>query len=260
MTTPAQSNGEMLIKALLRYPVKSFSGQNLETVEAKPNQCFPYDRAYAIANGPTQFNPASPTHLPKINFLNLMRHERLALLNIEFDEETETLTILREGRQVAKGNLKESIGRNMIEQFIAGFMHQELKGPPRLQSAPNHHFADCAAPMVHIINLQSVTALEHLMNEQIDPLRFRANIWLEGTEPWYEKQWIGKTLKIGEVEIEIVDMTSRCAAINVDLKTAKRGRSVSATLLQHFQSENFGVYGVITKGGTLKVNDTASIL
>ena len=40
----------------------------------------PFDRAYAIENGPGRFDPANPKHLPKINFLMLMRNERLASL------------------------------------------------------------------------------------------------------------------------------------------------------------------------------------
>ena len=99
-----------------------------------------------------------------------------------------------------------------------------------------------------------------ILNDKVDLKRFRSNIVLETTTPWMEKQWVGKIIKIGEVEIEIIDETSRCAAINVDLETGQRGRSIPATLTQHFNNENFGVYGKIIKGGELKVNDTALIL
>lgn len=260
MISPASPNdNNMKVASLWRYPVKGLSPEQLTSVNVLENQCFPYDRAYAIENGPSRFNAKDPKFLPKINFLALMRHERLALLNTEFDEETETLTIYREGRQVAKGVLSSSIGRNMIEQFLAAFMSEELKGPPKLRSAPNHHFADSPDPYVHIINAASVSALEVILNETIDPARFRANLILDGALPWAEKQWQGKVIKIGDAEIEIVAETSRCAAINVDLKTGKRGRSVPATLTQHFSNENFGIYGKVIKGGRLSLNDTAII-
>ncbi|MBO6548218.1 MAG: MOSC domain-containing protein [Rhizobiales bacterium] len=251
---------QISVHSLHRYPVKGLSAEDLDTVTVETGQCFPYDRAYAIENGPSRFNAKDPKFLPKINFLALMKHERLARLDTKFEAETETLTIFREGRQVAKGNLSTSIGRNMIEQFIAAFMKEELKGPPKLQSAPNHHFADCPEPLVHIITTASAKALEVILNDKVDLKRFRSNIVLETTTPWMEKQWVGKIIKIGEVEIEIIDETSRCAAINVDLETGQRGRSIPATLTQHFNNENFGVYGKIIKGGELKVNDTALIL
>ncbi len=250
---------QISVHSLHRYPVKGLSAEDLDTVTVETGQCFPFDRAYAIENGPSRFNAKEPKFLPKINFLALMKHERLARLETKFEAETQTLTIFREGRQVAKGNLSTSIGRNMLEQFIAAFMREELKGPPKLQSAPNHHFADCPDPLVHIITTASAKALEVILNDKVDLRRFRANIVLETTTPWVEKQWIGKTLKIGDVEIEIIDETSRCAAINIDLETGKRGRSIPATLTQHFNNENFGVYGKIIKGGQLKEKDIVSI-
>ena len=91
----------------------------------------PFDRAYAIENGPGRFDPQNPAHLPKINFLMLMRNERLATLQTRFDDATETLTMLRDGKQVARGDLTTPIGRKMIEQFLAAYMQDELRGAPR---------------------------------------------------------------------------------------------------------------------------------
>ena len=45
-----------------------------------PGETLPFDRAYAIENGPGRFDPQAPRHLPKIKFLMLMRDERLATL------------------------------------------------------------------------------------------------------------------------------------------------------------------------------------
>jgi len=240
------------VSALWRFPVKGLPGQEITSVTVMNGGCFPFDRIYAIENGPSQFDKTAATHLQKTHFLNLMRDERLALLSITFDEETHDLSILRQGRRVTIGNLKTSIGCNMIEQFIAAFMSQELKGPPRIQHADNHHFTDQAEPLVHIINLASVTALGHMMNEPIPPTRFRANIHIEGLEPWVEKNWVGNVIKFDDVEIEIMSETSRCAAINVDLETAKRGRSLPAALNQQFGHDSFGLYGRIIKGGDIK--------
>ena len=37
----------------------------------------------------------------------------------------------RNGKQVARGDLNTPIGRQLIEQFIAGFMGSDLRGSPR---------------------------------------------------------------------------------------------------------------------------------
>ena len=248
------------VEALIRYPVKGLTGQKIDHVDVEPHHCFAHDRAFAIENGPAGFNEKDPKHFDKVNFLTLMRHERLALLDTEFDEETNNLTIKRQGRQLARGDLGTSIGRNMIEQFIAAFMSEELKGPPRILHAEDHHFTDTQEPLIHIINLQSVEALSKLVNLELTPERFRANIHLTGLEPWAERSWLDKSILIGEVEIKPVAETSRCAAVNVDLETAKRGKSLPATLAQHFGDNTFGIYGEIVKGGHLSVGDHAEII
>ena len=93
------------LKALYRYPVKGLTPERLERVSVGAGETLPFDRAYAIENGPGRFDPDAPRHLPKINFLMLMRDERLATLRSQFDDATETLTILRDGKQVARGQL-----------------------------------------------------------------------------------------------------------------------------------------------------------
>ena len=87
------------ITALYRYPVKGLSPEALQQVNLAEGATMPFDRAYAIENGPSRFVAEEPKHLPKIAFLMLMRDERLATLQTQFDDATQTLTIKRDGRQ-----------------------------------------------------------------------------------------------------------------------------------------------------------------
>ncbi|HKD56137.1 MAG TPA: MOSC N-terminal beta barrel domain-containing protein, partial [Hyphomicrobiaceae bacterium] len=116
----------MHLANLYRYPVKGLTPEPLERAILVAGETLPCDRAWAIENGPGRFDPSQPRHLPKINFLMLMRDERLATLRSNFDDATETLTILRDGKQVARGKLTTPLGRQLIEQFIAAYMKAEL--------------------------------------------------------------------------------------------------------------------------------------
>ena len=78
------------ISALYRYPVKGLSPEKLDRVELTPGGTMPWDRAFAIENGTADFDPAHPKHFPKIKFLMLMRHERLAALNTRFEDASGT--------------------------------------------------------------------------------------------------------------------------------------------------------------------------
>jgi uncharacterized protein YcbX len=255
MTAPAKPT----VTALYRYAVKGLSPEALPSVTLEAGGLMPFDRAYAIENGPGRFDPESPRHLPKITFLMLMRDERLATLATTFDDATETLTITRAGKQVARGQLSTPLGRKMIEQFFAAYMKSELRGAPKVVSAPGHSFSDVAMKCLHIVNLASVRDLERIAGRPVDPLRFRANVYIDGLEPWAERGWLGRDVTLGGVRCAVVDGTVRCEATNVDPKLGARDMAIPSLLQRTWGHSDFGVYAKIATGGTLAVGDAVAV-
>jgi uncharacterized protein YcbX len=247
------------VAALYRYPVKGMTPEAMARAALEPGGTMPFDRAYAIENGPGRFDPDSPRHLPKINFLMLMRNERLASLEARFDEATETLTILRAGRQVARGQLSNPLGRRLVEQFIAAYMSTALRGAPKIVSAPGHSFSDVAVKCLHVINLASVRELERVAGRCIDPLRFRANVHLDGFAPFDEIGWVGRTLRLGGVETRVLDRTIRCEATDVDPATAARDMAIPALLQRTWGRSDLGVYTEVVTAGTIEIASPASV-
>lgn len=247
------------ITALYRYPVKGLTPEKLERVTLTPGATLPFDRAYAIENGPGRFDPAAPRHLPKICFLMLMRDERLASLDARFDDATETLTVLRDGRQVARGDLKTPIGRQMIEQFVAAYMKASLRGAPKIQQAPGHSFSDVSAKCLHIVNLASVRELARAVGREVDPLRFRANIYLDGLAPWEEFRWLDRDIRIGGAMLRVFARTKRCDATNVDPVTAQRDMAIPATLTRTYGHSDFGIYAKVITGGEIAMHDQVQL-
>ena len=243
------------LAAIYRYPVKGLSPQRLDRVALQVGETLPYDRAWAIENGPGRFDEQAPKYLPKISFLMLMRNERLASLETEFDEETEVLTVRRAGRQVARGQLGTTLGRRMLEQFFAAYMKDSLRGAPRILHASGHSFSDVAAKCVHIVNLATVAEVERAAGREIDPLRFRANLYLDGVPAWTEFKWIGKVLQIGSVSLKVFDRTTRCDATNVDPKTGARDMAIPATLQRRWSHSDFGVYAKVVTDGEIADGD-----
>ena len=247
---------ESRIVALQRYPMKGMTADVLERVAVTAGETLPFDRAYAIENGAGRFDPDEPRHLPKINFLMLMRNERLASLDARFDDETRTLTIFRAGRQVARGNLEAPLGRQLIEQFLAAYLKQDLRGAPKIVSATGHSFSDVAVKCLHVINLASVRELERIAGRPIDPLRFRANVHIDGVAAFAETAWVGKTLKLGGVTTNVVERTVRCDATNVDPSTAQRDMAVPALLQRTWGRTDFGIYCTVIEGGEMALGDS----
>ena len=183
------------LHGIYRFPVKGLSPEPLPRVALAPGQTVPGDRLYAIENGPSGFDPAAPKHQPKMRYLMLMRNERLATLRTRFDDESHTLTVDYDGREAARGDLRTAEGRAAIERFFASFSADELRGPPKVLHAPGFSFSDVAAKVVSIINLASVADLENYVGAPIDPLRFRANLYVTGWPAWQELDMVGRRLR-----------------------------------------------------------------
>jgi len=243
------------VRGLYRYPVKGLSPEPMQRMELLTGETARFDRAYAIENGPGRFDPENPQHLPKVNFLMLMRDERLATLSSRFDEVTHMLTILRDGKQVARGQLTTALGRKMIEQFLGAYMQAELRGAPRIVYADGHSFSNVAAKCLHIVNLASVRELERAVGCPINPLRFRPNVVVDGPGAWAEFDWIGNRIAFGDVELEVLKRTERCAATDVDPETGRRDTAIPAVLQRTWGHMDFGVYARIARGGTVSVGD-----
>ncbi len=249
------------IADIYRYPVKGLSGELLERVSITEGDCLPFDRAWAIEAGSRKFDPQRPSYLPKANFLMLLRDEKLAALETQFDEETRVLTVLRDGKQVARGNLDEKLGRQLLEQFFAAYAQDSLHGAaPRIVSAAGHSFSDVPAKWVSIINLATLRDIERVARKPVHPLRFRGNIYLEGLEPWEEFGWIGRTLNVGgQPLLGVMDRIKRCAAINVDPETGARDMNIPRVLDIGFSHQDCGIYARAIADGVIAESDTVEL-
>jgi len=248
------------LAALYRYPVKSLSAQKLERVDATADRPLPHDRRYAIAHGASRYDAAEPQWQPKASFLALVRNARLAKLTTHYEEETETLAIERDGREVVRASLADLAGRAVIEQFLAAFMGEEARGRANIAGGPpNIWFSDVPDPYVSIIGLPSIRDLERVTQAPVDPVRFRANLYLEGSAPWQEFRWIGKEITIGNVRFKVEERIGRCAATEVNPQTGARDLSVLAALRGGFAHTDMGVYARPVSDGSLSLGDAIEV-
>ncbi len=146
----------------------------------------------------------------------------------------------------------------MIEQFLAAYMQAELRGAPKIVFAEGHSFSDVAAKCLHIVNLETLRELERAVGLPLNPLRFRPNLVIEGLGAWGEFDWIGKTISVGDAELEIVKRTERCAATDVDPDTGRRDTAIPAVLQRTWGHTDFGVYARIARGGTIALGDAVA--
>ncbi len=244
-----------IIEAIYRYPVKGLSPQPLARVPLSVGGTLPADRLYAIENGPTGFDPAHPAYFPKQRFLMLMRNERLAALETDYEDASHTLTVRRGGVEAARGDLRTAEGRAAIEDFFARYCADELRGPARVLYGDGHSFSDVAQKVVSIINLGSVAAVENAVGAPVNPLRFRGNLYVRGWPAWHEFDLIGSELAVGGVRLKVVKRIVRCAATDVDPDTGMRDLTIPATLQRAFGHGDCGIYAAVVEAGEIAVGN-----
>jgi uncharacterized protein YcbX len=246
------------IASLQRYPVKGLSPETLASATLAKGGYFPGDRLFAIENGPAGFDPENPAHQPKIKFLMLMRNESLARLRTRYVDSITTLFIEESGREVARGDLSTREGRLAIEAFFRRFMPSELRGPPKVLTAPEgFRFTDSRRGYVSLINLASARELENAVGAPVDPLRFRGNIHIEGLAPWAEFELVGKVLTTASgVRLKVTKRIERCAATNVDPSTGIRDLQIPKSLMEAYGHFDCGIYAEVLSGGSIAAGES----
>ncbi|NQV57188.1 MAG: MOSC domain-containing protein [Rhodospirillales bacterium] len=246
------------VRSIYRYPFKGLSPEPLDAVRLEVGECLPGDRSYALARPDASFDAANPSHLPKTNFLMLMRDEALAGLDAAFEEDGRILTIKQDGETQIAGCVENPSDRDGIEEYFSRYLGANDGRNPRLVSAAGHSFSDKPAKVVSIINLASVAALSEIMGKEINPLRFRANIYIEDMQAFGEFEWVGTEIGVGECRFEIIEPIRRCAAVDVDPITARRDTNIPKVLAGAYGHVNMGVYGRVTTAGKILPGDKIS--
>ena len=247
--------------AIYRYPVKGLSAERMDRVALVPGECLPHDRRFAVALGSTRFDPQHPEWLPKIRFVMLMRDEKLARLRTRFDAGNGLLAITENSRDMLRAAITEPDGRRQVAEFLADFLG-DVDGPLRVVEAPGHAFADARRKpnattdkYVSLINHASIAALQAAMGVPVDPLRFRANVYLEGAPAWSEHNWVGSEVTLGAARLRVISPITRCAATQVNPVTAERDLDIVAALERAFGHINMGVYAEVVAGGKISLGD-----
>lgn len=121
---------------------------------------------------------------------------------------------------------------------------------------------------VHLVTEASLAELNRLIAargtpaEAVRMAQMRPNIVLDGSEPWAEDSWVGRTVRIGTVPFRVVRRTERCVVATVDQKTGIKGREPLRVLARHRNIDQellFGVHLIPDGPGGLRVGDEVSL-
>lgn len=247
------------LDSIWRYPVKGLPGQMLDAVTLAPGRPLPHDRRFAVAQGDADFGGMRPGWIRRSNFLQVANNAPLVRLKVEHRPEDAHLAFTGEGVSFGGDLTDAAEGEELADVLSAVVGGDALRGAPRLVEIPpdlppgsdGQSFADTAPPHVSIINLASVRDLGRRMGADLDARRFRGNLLIEA-EPWAEFDWLGRTLVIGDVRLEVTKRIERCAATTVNPATGERDQQVPLALRRNFGHADCGMYAIVRSDGTVR--------
>ena len=249
----------MQILELWRFPIKGFGGSQVGTITLAADGYFPYDRHFAISTGGQKVASAkSGAWFPKAHFLQLMSHESLAEYKCRYlnDGAKPVLELYHYGRCCISINPDNYDGRRQFEDFIFSNFSDQLGGQPRLMQMKDQAYSDQSTAFISIASNASLETFAEATGTAPSNGRFRINIITNADKAFAEADMIGQTFQCGKALMMVQKPVGRCAAINVDPKTALRSDQDYVQLMREkFGHSNLGVFAKVITGGEVKVGD-----
>ena len=216
----------------------------------------PYDRHWAIAHEDAVLGEEADGWAKCSNFARAARvHQYMAVSSV-FDEAREEITLSHPDQDDLV--VQPDTDPGALIRWVAAISDPEKAMPTELVSV-GRGMTDSRDETVSIHALASLEKLTGEVGVPLDQRRFRGNFWFDGPEAYSELDWVGKVLTIGEVEIEIVEPIARCQATTVNPDTGEVDARVLRVLKETYDHYNFGVFGIVRKGGEVALGDTAQL-
>jgi uncharacterized protein YcbX len=258
------------VTALYRYPVKGFTPEACEALSVLDEGRIAGDRAlsFRFANSAA----ADGDWVKKHECVVLVNTPGLARLDVKLDQDRQRLRISLDGAVLEEAAL-DGAGRKRLAAALAAYALTLPENPlgSHPERLPLRLVGDGATPRYQDsqggqctlhgrATLASVAVATGDPN--LDEARFRSNIAVEGLEPWEELGWVGRKVRIGEVEFEVVKPKTRCLATHANPRTGERDIPVMTVLKNVYAQEQptFAVGMTSRGGGEIRVGDNVTVV
>lgn len=236
-----------------RHPIKSVGGEGLECVTLTPAQRLPGDREWAVLHGGATGHldhGALTRWLPKAAFLRGAAAP--ALQAVKGGWQGDRIHLTHPDRPDLSFNPETD--EAALLAWLAPLWGDDKSPPARLLRGPVG-MTDSKAPLISILSLTSLRALEARLGRPIGMDRWRGNLWLDGLAPWAETGLIGRDIAIGTARLRVIEPIGRCPAVEVDTDTGACEGDVQATLSTLRGAPDFGIFAEVTQGGPIHIGD-----
>jgi uncharacterized protein YcbX len=224
----------MKVVEIRRYPIKSLLGQRPAAVDVE-QRGLAGDRLWAVRDTEGKLGSGKNTR-------RFRRMPGLFRLRGHFADPVPVVE-LPDGRRFAADDpaghraVSEVLGRPVTITREAEVVHHD-EGP------------------VSVISTAALRRLRELTGEEVDPLRFRANLLIDVPGTGFpEEEWLGRDLRIGDqVVLRPRRRLTRCVMIDLAQEDVPEHGRLLRTVAEHHDL-TFGVWATVERPGRIELLD-----
>ena len=261
---------DVSISSINYCPVKSVSFQSADMCKIKKNIGIVGDRIFAFAkdldtDSAHLFEKNPEERRGKWNkVLTLKNSPFLNRYNFLFKKNK--LTLMFKDKEVLTIDVNKLNERQLLSNKIIK-LENSIKEPIILMKNEKFPFFDTSISnkvnfinSVSLLNIQSISDVQKKIDKKIEASRFRGNICVDGMEPWQEREWIGKVIKINNISFKVEENISRCLAINLKPTTDDNSLNLLHSIKKTYDHFEMGIYLTPLDDGEINLGDRIKII
>ena len=254
------------ISSINYCPVKSVSFQSIKKCQIKKDVGIVGDRNFAFAKDldldqAKLFEKSPDERKGKWNkVLTLKNSPVLNKYNFVFKDEK--LILILKNKEILTIDVNQSNERQALSNKISE-LESSLKQPIVLMNNNVYPFFDTSISKkidfinsVSLLNVQSINDFKKKIGKDIETSVFRGNIYVDCIEPWKEREWIGKNIKINGVSFKVEKNIPRCVAINLKPQTDDNSFNLLQLLKKTYDHFEMGIYLTALDDGEINVGNS----
>lgn len=248
---------------ILRHPIKSIGLEEIASASLNEGGALPFDREWAVLTEASKIGRTVDGHATgwgkKVNFV--IGRSAPPLMQVTAGE-TAPGCWMFEHPEASPLEIDPSRPEDQARliDWLRPFWPADAPAPTAVVRAPGQPLCDEPYACVSLIGTASLADLEARTGMALSRRRFRANLWVEGWEPFAEFTLIGKRLRIGTAEFEVKERVGRCRATDVNPETGARDIDMLQRLERLYGHTDLGTFLTVTAPGDIARGDNVEIL
>jgi uncharacterized protein len=239
---------------LMRHPIKSAGYEPVTEAALTEGAAFPFDRVWAVAHAAARL-AEPPVWAEKLQFLRGWASAELMAISCVSVPEAGEVTLSHPRRPTTSFRPDDPTDAAKMIAWLRPLWPETRPEPARVIRVPGQAMTDSDQPLVSINSLSSLADLSALIGQDLNPHRFRGNIWVEGWEPWAEHELVGRDITVGDARLRVEERIGRCRATGANPVTGAQDADTMGALQAGYGHTDFGVFARVIRSGRVALGD-----